>query len=97
MLTDLLAWSAGLLDAPQVMYWRTASGREVDFVVEWKGRLLPVEVKTTARPRTADADALRAFREEYGDRSLAGLLLHTGESVSWLADGVLAAPWWSVV
>jgi hypothetical protein len=28
---------------------------------------------------------------------LAGLLLHTGESVSWLADGVLAAPWWSAV
>jgi hypothetical protein len=58
---------------------------------------LPVEVKTTARPRSGDADALRAFREEYGSRALAGLLLHTGESVSWLADGVLAAPWWSVV
>jgi predicted AAA+ superfamily ATPase len=96
VLGDLLAWSAALLDAPQVMYWRTASGREVDFVVEWKGRLLPVEVKTTARPRSGDADALRAFREEYGSRALAGLLLHTGESVSWLADGVLAAPWWSV-
>jgi hypothetical protein len=27
----------------------------------------------------------------------AGRLLHTGEAVSWLADGVLAAPWWSVV
>jgi predicted AAA+ superfamily ATPase len=97
VLSDLLAWSAALLGAPQVMYWRTASGREVDFVVEWKGRLLPVEVKTTARPSSGDADALRAFREEYGSRALAGLLLHTGESVSWLADGVLAAPWWSVV
>ena len=32
-----------------------------------------------------------------GSRALAGLLLHTGEPVSWLADGVLAAPWWSVV
>jgi hypothetical protein len=97
VLGDLLAWSASLLDAPQVMYWRTASGREVDFVVEWKGRLLPIEVKTTARPRTGDADGLRAFREEYGGLSRAGLLLHTGEDVSWLADGVLAAPWWSVI
>ena len=96
VLGDLLAWSGGLMDAPQVMYWRTASGREVDFVVEWDGRLLPVEVKTTDRPRTDDADALRAFREEYGKRVRAGLLLHTGEAVSWLADGVLAAPWWSV-
>ncbi len=97
VLGDLLAWSAALLDAPQVMYWRTASGREVDFVVEWRGRLLPVEVKTTDRPRTGDADSLRAFRDEYGSRVCGGLLIHTGESVSWLADGVLAAPWWSVI
>jgi predicted AAA+ superfamily ATPase len=97
VLGDLLAWSGSLLDAPQVMYWRTASGREVDFVIEWNGRLLPVEVKATDRPRTADAEALRFFREEYGSRARAGLLLHTGDSVSWLGDGVLAAPWWSVI
>jgi hypothetical protein len=97
VLGDLLAWSAGLLDAPQVMFWRTASGREVDFVVEWKDELLPIEVKAGPRPRTADADGLRAFREEYGRRVRAGLLLHTGDAVSWLADGVLAAPWWSVI
>jgi hypothetical protein len=66
-------------------------------VVEWKGRLPPVEVKATARPRTGDADGLRAFRHEYGDRSLAGLLLHTGDRASWLADGVLAVPWWTVL
>lgn len=97
VLGDLLAWSAGLLDAPQVMFWRTASGREVDFVVEWKDELLPIEVKAGPRPRTADVDGLRAFREEYGRRVRAGLLLHTGDAVSWLADGVLAAPWWSVI
>lgn len=97
VLCDLLAWSAALLDGPQVMYWRTAGGREVDFVVEWKGSLLPIEVKATARPRSADAGGLRAFRAEYGSDARPGLLLHTGEAVSWLADGVLAAPWWSVV
>ena len=37
-------------------------GREVDFVIEWKGKLLPIEVKATPRPRTGDADNLRAFR-----------------------------------
>jgi predicted AAA+ superfamily ATPase len=97
VLGDLLAWSASLFDAPQLTYWRTAAGREVDFVIEWRGRLLPVEVKATTRPRTGDAAALRAFREEYGRRSRAGLLLHAGEEVSWLTNGVLAAPWWSVM
>ena len=97
VLCDLLAWSTSMPDGPQVMYWRTSSGREVDFVVEWKGRLLPVEVKATTNPRSGDADNLRAFRDEYGRRSRAGLLLHAGKTTSWLADGVLAAPWWSIV
>jgi len=97
VLCDLLAWSASLPDGPQVMYWRTAGGREVDFVIEWKGKLLPIEVKATPRPRTGDADNLRAFRHEYGRLARAGLLLHTGEAVSWLADGVLAAPWSAVL
>ena len=99
VLCDLLAWSAALLDGPQVMYWRTAGGRQVDFVIEWKGRLLPVEVKANPRPRAGDAVNLRAFREEYGvgAQARAGLLLHTGDTVSWLAEGVLAAPWWAAV
>ncbi|MGQ0547370.1 MAG: hypothetical protein ACT4P3_18895 [Betaproteobacteria bacterium] len=50
-----------------------------------------------ARPRLADAAHLRAFRAEYGKRSRAGLLLHTGASLEWLAPDVLAAPWWEVL
>lgn len=97
VLVDLLAWSGALVDGPQVMYWRTAAGREVDFVIEWKGRLLPIEVKATPRPRSSDAAGLVAFRDEYGDQARAGLLLHTGETVAWLADGILAAPWWTAI
>jgi uncharacterized protein len=97
VLSDLLAWASAMADGPQVMYWRTASGREVDFVVEWQGKLLPVQVKASTHPRSGDAETLRAFRQEYGADARAGLLLHTGDSVSWLADGVLAAPWWAVL
>jgi predicted AAA+ superfamily ATPase len=33
---------------------------------------------------------------EYGDQARAGLLLHTGSTLEWIAPGVLAAPWWRV-
>lgn len=33
--------------------WRTTTGQAVDFVAEHEGRLLPIEVKTAARPRLA--------------------------------------------
>jgi predicted AAA+ superfamily ATPase len=80
-----------------VFYWRTAIGEEVDFVIEVGDRLLPIEVKATNRPGLCDAKNLRIFRSEYGKKSSAGLLLHTGNSVEWLAPDVFAAPWWKVL
>ena len=97
VLTDLLAWRDTSLRRPEVCYWRTAVGEEVDFVIDTGGSLLPIEVKATDRPRTGDIKHLLAFKAEYGKRSRAGLLLHTGSAIEWLAPGVLAAPWWAVL
>jgi predicted AAA+ superfamily ATPase len=97
ILHDLLAWRDARLKRAEVGYWRTASGAEVDFVVEAGGRLLPIEVKAGARPQLADAVHLRVFREEYGTKSRPGLLLHTGTMLEWIAPDVLAAPWWRVL
>ncbi len=97
VLHDLLSWRDASLDRAEVFYWRTAIGEEVDFVIEAGKRLLPIEVKTTARPRIGDAAHLRTFRAEYGAKARRGLLLHTGSTLEWLAPDVLAAPWWRVV
>ncbi|MBX6365333.1 MAG: ATP-binding protein [Gemmatimonadetes bacterium] len=98
VLTDLIAWRDSLLvDPPQVLFWRTSAGREVDFVVEHSRGLLAVEVKATTRPRRSDIAGLMAFREEYGDAVLGGLLLHTGPEIAWLAPGILGLPWWHVI
>ncbi len=97
VLSDLLAWSSTAPDAPQVLYWRTASGHEVDFVIEWRGSVVPIEVKASARPRIGDARSLQLFRAEYPDHSRTALLLHTGSEIMWLAEGVLAVPWWRLV
>jgi len=97
VLLDLLAWRDARLARAELGYWRTATGEEVDIVIESEDRLLPVEVKAGARPRLGDAAHLRSFRAEYGKRARAGLLLHTGSTLDWLAPDVLAAPWWRVL
>jgi predicted AAA+ superfamily ATPase len=96
VLGDLLCWRDARAERAEILYWRTATGEEVDFVIETGRRLLPVEVKATARPRLGDAAHLRAFRSEYGKAARAGLLLHTGSMLEWLTPDVLAAPWWRV-
>lgn len=97
VLLDLLAWASGMDVNPAITYWRTASGDEVDFVIEAQRQLLPVEVKATVRPRLEDARGLRAFLSEHGRASRAGLLLHCGEATTWLTDRVLAVPWWRIL
>jgi len=97
VLGDILAWRDSRLQRAEVFFWRTSIGEEVDFVIEAGGSLLPIEVKSSSRPRLADAAHLRAFRREYGRKARAGLLLHTGDAVEWLAPDVLAAPWWRVL
>ena len=97
VLHDLLAWRDARLERAEIGYWRTASGEEVDFVIESGERLLPIEVKSGARPRLTDAAHLRSFRAEYGKKARAGLLLHTGNTIEWLAPDVLAVPWWRIL
>ena len=97
VLADLLVWRDGQAPAPDVLFWRTTTDREVDFIVESGGRLLAVEVKASANPGLADIRGLRLFREEYPERFAGGLLLHGGRDTQWMAEGVLAVPWWRVV
>jgi len=97
VLGDLLAWRDARSQRAEVLYWRTAAGEEVDFVIEAGGTVVPIEVKATSRPRVADARHLASFREEYRGRCRSALLLHTGDRVEWLAPGILAAPWWRVL
>lgn len=97
VLHDLIAWRDARVDRVELAYWRTTIGEEVDFVIEVGGKLLPIEVKATAKPRLADCAHLRTFRQEYGRKARAGLLLHTGRTVEWLTPDVLAVPWWRVL
>ncbi len=97
VLHDLLAWRDTRLERVEILHWRTTAGEEVDFVVEAGDRLLPIEVKSSLRPRLRDAAPVRSFRAEYGAMARSGLLLHGGDTTEWLTPDVLAVPWWRVL
>jgi predicted AAA+ superfamily ATPase len=95
--TDLLAWREMESARPSILYWRTSAGEEVDFVIEYRGKLLGIEVKCKTNPGLNDTRGLRAFIEEYDENVLGGLLLYGGDEVFWIAKRVLAVPWWKVI
>lgn len=78
---------------PRLYHLRQEQGRrEVDIVAELGGqRVIGIEVKAGA-PTAADAKHLSWLRDEYGDRFVAGVVLHTGPLSYPLGDRITAAP-----
>lgn len=79
-------------EEPRVYFWRTATGAEVDVVVEHAGELIPLEVKATATPRPPLAAGVRAFRAAFGERAGPGYVVHLGDLTLPLGPGVTALP-----
>lgn len=78
VLTDLMAWRDTETPRPEITYWRTAAGAEVDFVIEWKNTLLAIEVKSSSLPSPRDAANIKTFCEEYGEQARGGVILNDG-------------------
>jgi predicted AAA+ superfamily ATPase len=77
---------------PQIYFWRTTAGAEVDIVVAEGTQLIPLEAKLSATPRPAMARSLTVFRKDLEDRATAGYIIHPGEIRLPLSPSVTALP-----
>jgi uncharacterized protein len=82
VLMELKKQSAWSDTHPQLYYWRTASGHEVDIVLEDSaGRLVGIEVKASATLGASDVRGLETLARAAGKRWIRGLVLYTGDRV----------------
>lgn len=77
---------------PRLYFWRTASGREVDLLIEEQGQLTAVEAKLTATPRPEIAAQIHALRDDLGKRVGRGYVIHPGDVELPLGRNVTAMP-----
>jgi len=83
-------WSAA---EPELFFWRTASGQEVDLVLEDRaGRIAGVEVKASATLAAGDVRGLQALAQAAGPRWLRGVVLYTGTEVIPFAKNLHGVP-----
>jgi len=92
VLTEIMKTLLHRGEHPQLYFWRTSSGAEVDIVVDAGGTLIPIEVKLSATPRPGMADHIATFRNIFGDKAAPGYVIHPGEIRLPLAPGVIALP-----
>ena len=78
---------------PEIFYWRTASGQEVDLVLEDRsGRLAGIEVKAAATLSSNDVRGLRTLGSAVGRKWVRGVVLYTGTEVIPFANNLHGIP-----
>ena len=81
---------------PQLYFWRTSSGTEVDIIVQDQGKLIPVEVKMSSTPTKHMASGIESFRKSHTEVSKKGYVVHLGEMILPLGKDILAMPFRSL-
>jgi uncharacterized protein len=78
---------------PNLFFWRTASGKEVDLVLEDRaGRIVGIEIKAAATLAGHDVAGLRALAEAVGKKWVRGVVLYTGANVIPFAKDLHGVP-----
>ncbi len=93
VLMELRKQSAWSESQPEFYFWRTASGQEVDIVLEDSaGRLVGVEIKAGATLGGSDVKGLQAMASAAGKRWVRGVVLYTGSEVIPFAANLHGLP-----
>jgi predicted AAA+ superfamily ATPase len=62
-------------ERPELYYWRSKAGVEVDLIVDRNGRLYPIEIKATSTLLPAHAKSLNRWRVLAGDLASEGIIV----------------------
>jgi predicted AAA+ superfamily ATPase len=78
---------------PDLYFWRSQDGLEVDLLLRLPEGLVPVEIKLTATPTLRHAEVLRRFRDLAGkDAAPGGVLVCNVKERTALPGGSVALP-----
>lgn len=79
---------------PDIFFWRSHDGLEVDLIIQIGNKLHPVEIKLTATPASKHIEPLQKFKALAGsDAADTGILVCRTNRVVDLPSGNIAIPW----
>lgn len=78
--------------APMLYHWRTQNGAEVDLILDYGGKLFPIEFKAASKLSKHDTRGIQAFRSTYRNAA-PGVILYGGPRAYALSEHAVAVPW----
>jgi len=92
VVTEVVKQASRHPDLYRLYHYRTASGAEVDLVVEGPEGIVGIEVKAGETLNPRDFKGLLRLKEDAGGRFVAGYLLYPGERALSFGEGLWSLP-----
>jgi hypothetical protein len=93
---ELIKWKQLQQAEPDLYFYRTSGGMEIDFLIAGAGKILPVEVKSSDKVNYADGKNIASFMQEHNKQSTVGLIIYRGRKITEVRKNVWAVPDWAL-
>lgn len=77
---------------PRIFWWRTSYGDEVDFIIEESGKIVPLEVKLSAKADTGLVKSLVSFCNLFSDKIERAFLVNLSKEKLSLGNKIISIP-----
>jgi predicted AAA+ superfamily ATPase len=91
---ELLKWKQLQPLEPELYFYRTAAGLEVDFLLADERGIIPIETKSSERVTSSDGRSVQTFMAEHPHAAQVGLVVYQGDEVVELRKNVWGVPDW---
>ncbi len=91
--TEIIKSINNIFPKPPVFYWRTNNGAEVDFIIEYKNKLIPIEVKAGVQIRKSSIRGLKSFYSSQTFKKVPFCaVLYRGKEIYLIEKNIIAIP-----
>ena len=91
---ELLKWKQLQPVKPELYFYRTAAGMEIDFILTGEQGIIPIETKSSSRVTAADGRRVATFLNEYPQAARVGLVVYPGDDLVEIRKNVWGVPDW---
>jgi len=92
--SELIKWKQLQPVEPDIFFYQTSSGKEVDFLIVGEGRILPIEVKSSKKVTYMDGRSLESFMQENKRAANLGIIVYPGKIIAEIRKNIWAVPDW---
>ncbi|MCL4492942.1 MAG: DUF4143 domain-containing protein [Nitrospirae bacterium] len=95
--SELIKWKQLQPIEPDLFFYRTSAGMEIDFLLAGEGTILPIEVKASDRVSYADGRNLEFFITEHKKVAPLGIIVYHGKELKEVRENIWAIPDWTLL